>query len=324
MRAERTVLFGRRGRRHGLGKHHRQVAGDLRKLMIGTRGLDTREAFAELLECQPALADSLAQLCDAGVALGIGGEHRVWLVLLAHRGERTCVASIGCRRQARPLCDGTEPKGHAPISCAVVNESLWNRSAAELLARASSADPTPGGGSVAAVSAAFGFALVLMAIRVTLSTPELAVETVANLSSAQARIDELQHAAVAAVDRDVTDFDAVMAAYRLPRETEPQRQIRAEAIDAASVTATHGPLGLGEAAIAGIELVDEIEFLIKQSIVSDAQAGRDILRGAALAALRTADINLGPLEQRGHVEAADLRQRRDAVAASAARAERDA
>lgn len=199
---------------------------------------------------------------------------------------------------------------------------MWNCSAEELLRRASSSDPTPGGGSVAALAAAFGFSLVHMAIAVTLAGPELSSGQRAALGEAQSRVARLQAEAVEAVDRDVSEFDAVMASYRMPRATDPERERRREAIDEATVTATQGPLGLAEAGIRGIRLVDEIEALIKPTIVSDAQAGRDLLRGAARAALRTADINLVALEAGGHAQAPALRARRDAVAAAADTAER--
>lgn len=202
-----------------------------------------------------------------------------------------------------------------------MSESLWNCTADELLRRASSADPTPGGGSVAAVAAAFGFGLVQMAIGVTLAGTDGAAHDRERLLGAQARLAELQGEAVMAVDRDVAEFDAVMAGYRMPRETDVEQAARREAIDAATVTATHGPLGLAEAAVGGIQLVNELEPLVKRSIVSDAQAGRDLLRGAALAALRTADINLAALEAGGHGAAPALRRRRDAAAVAVAGSE---
>lgn len=194
---------------------------------------------------------------------------------------------------------------------------MWNCSADELLRRASSTDPTPGGGSVAALTAAFAFGLVQMAIGVTLSGPDAAAGERALLLEAQARMRELQSKVVQAVDRDVAEFDAVMAGYRMPRETEAERASRRRVIDDATVTATIGPLGLAEAALDGIGRVNEIEPLIKHSIVSDAQAGRDLLRGAALAALRTADINLVTLEAGAHRDAAELRRRRDAAGLAA-------
>jgi formiminotetrahydrofolate cyclodeaminase len=194
-----------------------------------------------------------------------------------------------------------------------VSASLWNSPAGELLRRASSPDPTPGGGSIAALTGAFGLGLVLMAIGVSVADASCGAGEREQLLDAQARARELQDYVAAAVDRDVAEFDAVMAGYRMPRDSDSERALRRQAIDAATVTATHGPLGLAEAAIRGITLADEVEPLVKPSIVSDARAGRDLLRGAALAAVRTADINLVALEQRGHADAPALRQRRDAA-----------
>lgn len=202
---------------------------------------------------------------------------------------------------------------NASISCAVVSESLWNCTADELLRRASSADPTPGGGSVAALTAAFGFGLVQMAIGVTLADPGGAADARARLVEAQAGLRELQNSVVDAVDRDVAEFDAVMAAYRMPRGNDADQAARLRAIDDATLVATRGPLGMAEAAIDGIRLANQVESLVKRTIVSDAEAGRDLLRGAACAALRTADINLVVLERSEHPDAPALRGRRDAA-----------
>ena len=46
-------------------------------------------------------------------------------------------------------------------------QSLWSVRADELLARTTSADPTPGGGSIAAVTGALGVGLMQMALAVT-------------------------------------------------------------------------------------------------------------------------------------------------------------
>jgi formiminotetrahydrofolate cyclodeaminase len=189
--------------------------------------------------------------------------------------------------------------------------SLWNSTAEELLQRASSADPTPGGGSIAAVAGAFGLSLVRMTIELTLSAPVPGAAAEAQLADAPGRARELQAEMVAAADRDIAQFEALMAGYRMPRESDEERSARRRVIDAATVTATDGPLGIAETSVIGIALCDEIEALVKATVVSDVQAGRDLLRGAALAALRTADINLVALEQSGHPQAPILRQRRD-------------
>ncbi len=192
-------------------------------------------------------------------------------------------------------------------------QSLWALTAEELLRRTASVDPTPGGGAIAAVTAAFGLSLVQMAVEITIAGSEGAGESLVQLGDARDRGLELRAQVMAIVDRDVAEFDSLMAAYRMPRTTEAERELRVRAVDEATVTATEGPLGLVEDSLAGISLGDEVEPLVKPMIVSDVQAGRDLLRAAALAGLRTADINLAALERQGHQRAVALRRRRDTL-----------
>lgn len=192
-----------------------------------------------------------------------------------------------------------------------MGQSLWALSAEELVRRTATVDPTPGGGAIAAVTAAFGLGLVQMAVEISLAGSAAAGGDPALLVDARQRALELRAQLMSAVDRDVEEFDALMAAYRMPRATEAERELRARAVEEATVTATEGPLGLAGAALVGIALGDEVEPLVKEMIVSDVKAGCDLLCGGALAALRTADINLAALERAGRLEAAALRTRRD-------------
>ena len=163
------------------------------------------------------------------------------------------------------------------------------------------------------MTAAFGLSLVRMTLEITVAPPVSDPGAVRQLADVQGRAHELQAGLVAAADRDIAEFDALMAGYRMPRETDEERAARRRAIDDATVTATEGPLSIAEASVTGIALCDQIEPLVKAAVVSDVQAGRDLLRGATLAALRTADINLRALEQSGHPERAALCERRDAA-----------
>ena len=185
-----------------------------------------------------------------------------------------------------------------------MGESLWSARADELLARTASADPTPGGGSIAAISGAFGLALVQMALAVT-DDPELADH--------QRRADDLRAAVVPAVDGDVDDFAALMAAYRLPRTDDAERAARLEAVEKAGIAATKRPLDLVSRFVEALTLATEVEPLVKRSIVSDVRAGRDLLVGASRAAVRTADTNLEALDRSGSPQAQPLRARRDAL-----------
>lgn len=187
-----------------------------------------------------------------------------------------------------------------------MSESLWELSARELLDRTASSDPTPGGGSIAAVTGALGLGLVIMALEVT---ADHALDE--QLAEARQVLTDVSRGA----DADVADFGALMAAYGMPKDAAG----RAEAITAATLTATRSPLALVEGCVRGITLADRVEPLVKRDIRSDVIAGRDILRGAVGAALGTVDINLRALERAGSPEAPELRARRDALAATLTR-----
>ncbi|WP_022882001.1 cyclodeaminase/cyclohydrolase family protein [Gryllotalpicola ginsengisoli] len=188
-----------------------------------------------------------------------------------------------------------------------MSESLWAASAEELLAMTASPDPTPGGGSIAAVCGALGVGLVQMAVAVTADPA---------LDDRAARLAAVRAAVEPAADGDVQDFTALMSAYRLPRSSDAERAARAQAIEAASIAATERPLALVATLVDAIALSRELEPLVKASIRSDVLAGRDLVIGAARAAVRTADINLDQLDRLASPAAAGLRTRRDALVAS--------
>ncbi|TQJ08292.1 cyclodeaminase/cyclohydrolase family protein [Lapillicoccus jejuensis] len=191
--------------------------------------------------------------------------------------------------------------------------SLWDRSADELLTRTASADPTPGGGSVAALTGALGTGLVLMALAVTARRRDLEDAQRSRLADLAARGEALLTRVRAGADQDVADFEALMAAYGRPRDDDEQRAARSAAIRTATVAATRSPLGLAEALADVVDLAAQAEGAVHAGIRSDALAGGDVARGAAWAAIRTADVNLAALERAGADETTELVTRRDAV-----------
>lgn len=193
-------------------------------------------------------------------------------------------------------------RAQSPIGWFDVKTSLWEASASDLLMRTSSSDPTPGGGSIAAITGALGVGLMRMAVAIT--GGDALDRSAARLAALQERIADL-------ADSDVRDFESLLAAYRLPSADDGARRQRNEAIQAAGITATEGPLALVEALGEALELSHRMEPTVKADVVSDVLAGRDIAAGAARAALHTADLNLEQLERLSAPRAAELRKRRE-------------
>lgn len=194
-----------------------------------------------------------------------------------------------------------------PLRSLNVSGSLWSASVEDLLSRTASADPTPGGGSIAAVTGAFGVGLLQMAVAVTDDSA---------LDYCRLRLESLQELILPAADGDVQDFEALMSAFRLPRSDDAQRESRSRAVERTSIAATEGPLALAATLADALALSRELEPLVKQTIVSDVLAARDLIVGAARAAVRTADINLATLDRASSPAASELRTRRNAIVAT--------
>ena len=104
-----------------------------------------------------------------------------------------------------------------------------------------SATPAPGGGSVAALAGALGAALTSMVCNLTIGKKKYAgVEQ--EMKKILVESEKLRATFTALVDRDTEAFNKVMEAFGLPKETEPQKALRAAAIREATKEATLVPL----------------------------------------------------------------------------------
>lgn len=156
---------------------------------------------------------------------------------------------------------------------------------------AASAKPTPGGGSVAALTASCGAALMAMLCNLTAGKKGFE-----NFFDEMSRLAEKYSAAakdfLADIDRDVEAFGGYMSALRLPKDTEAQKAERAAALVAAADVATNAPLSV---AVKAEALLDDAAYILKNgnpSAVSDGVIAVRLLAAAVDAALCNVEINL--------------------------------
>ncbi|MFC4426578.1 cyclodeaminase/cyclohydrolase family protein [Deinococcus navajonensis] len=171
--------------------------------------------------------------------------------------------------------------------------TLWNRSAQDLLEATTSHQPTPGGGSVAALSGAFGVGLVCMALNITRrKQPDQASALQGPLDTLLALQQELQTLA----DEDAQVFRAYVAATRLPKDTDQEKHARQEALDRAGAQARDVPLRVAEAAVQALGQAGKVLDQVHAEVQSDVGAGAALLLGTLHASLLTLDINLRHLD----------------------------
>ena len=156
----------------------------------------------------------------------------------------------------------------------------------DILNSIASSNPTPGGGSVAALSLAHAHSLATMVSRLTLKSDKWSDgHEIANhiLQFSDKRIQN----SISLADKDAEAFDAVMIAYRLPKG-EDGSDSRSEAIREATIGAALAPL---ETINASLDLMND---LLELSRNCNANALTDLAASAELAhsAAKIAELNV--------------------------------
>jgi glutamate formiminotransferase/formiminotetrahydrofolate cyclodeaminase len=153
----------------------------------------------------------------------------------------------------------------------------------------------PGGGSAAAYGGAMGASLVAMVARLTVGKKKYA-DVEARMNEIVVEADQLRAALSKGVERDAAAFGEVMAAFKLPKDTDEQQAARAAAIEAATRHAAEVPLEAAHMAARVIELAAELAETANLNAISDAGSA-GALAGASLhAAALNVKINAASLQ----------------------------
>jgi methenyltetrahydrofolate cyclohydrolase len=168
--------------------------------------------------------------------------------------------------------------------------SLLDLRLRELLDRFASTDPTPGGGSAAALSGAIGAALVAMVCAMP-KTRTGSPEERARLEAALGQAREASSRLRSLVDEDSAAFDAVMAAYRLPKATDEEKARRKDAIARAMSGATLVPVQTADSCVAVMKAAVLAAQNGNPSALSDARTGGAMAWAGLLGAAENVRIN---------------------------------
>lgn len=158
-----------------------------------------------------------------------------------------------------------------------------------------SAEVAPGGGSASALAGALGAALAMMVAGLTLGREKYAAYQ-GEMLDVQTRAGILKTRLLALVDADTEAYNQVMAAYRLPKDTEVQKTERASAIQAALRIATEVPLSTAEACVEALDLSGQAAARGNRNAASDAAVAALLAHASLRGAARNVRINLGSLE----------------------------
>jgi methenyltetrahydrofolate cyclohydrolase len=177
---------------------------------------------------------------------------------------------------------------------------LTAHSVSDLLAAFRSSEPTPGGGSAAALAGAVGASLLAMVAG--LPKPKAATEPdVQRLAAAGARCTALAISLEALVDQDSQAYQLVVGACRMPKSTDEEKAARTAGIQKALVAATETPLEVMRRTAEALRMAPVVAELGNPNASSDVHVARELLVAGLRGARQNVDINLGSLKDADYV-----------------------
>ena len=181
----------------------------------------------------------------------------------------------------------------------------------EFSERLASSQPTPGGGSAAALGGALGAGLVAMVCNFTVGREKYA-DVEEEMQAVLARSEELRRELEQAVEDDVAAYGGYSEASKLPRESESERAARDAALDAALRESTLVPLAVAERCGELLELALRAAELGNRFLISDAAVGAELAAAAKASAELNVRLNVGGIDDEEF--ARGVRERLEAAA----------
>ena len=244
----------------------------------------TGSELVGLIPLQPMLDAGKYFLQKQGLSAGVSEDELIWTAVKSMGLDELGPFDPNKKIIEYLLRDTSEEK---LISLSV--KAFANETAAD--------SPAPGGGSIAAAVGAFGVALGTMVANLSASKrgwEERTAEFTPWAEKGQMLKDKL----LALVDEDTRSFNAIMAAFGLPKDTDEQKAERKKAIQTASQYATEVPFRTLQTAVEAIPLIREMVNNGNPNSLSDAGVGALCLLTAMQGAWMNVLINAQGLDDK--------------------------
>lgn len=164
-----------------------------------------------------------------------------------------------------------------------------------------SSSPAPGGGSIAALNAASSAALITMVANLTLGKEKYAAVE-GDMKEVAAKAGALKDDFLALIDEDSNAFNKIMAAFKLPKDTDEAKKARSAAIQDTTKGAALVPFKVGQKANELFALAEEVITKGNQNAITDGAVAAMNARAAVRGAFLNVKINLGSIKDGLFVE----------------------
>jgi formiminotetrahydrofolate cyclodeaminase len=171
----------------------------------------------------------------------------------------------------------------------------------EFLYETASDSPAPGGGSVSALVGALGAALSSMVGELSVgkeSNDDIKTEIINYMNECRSLMNGLKES----IDKDTDAFNAVMAAFRMPKGTEEEKSKRSKEIQSAFKNAAEVPYNTAVLCLGVMDIATEMLKKGNKNAASDAAVSGLLGYAALNGALYNVKINLNSIKDERYVQ----------------------
>jgi hypothetical protein len=169
------------------------------------------------------------------------------------------------------------------------------------LAETAGSAPVPGGGSISALNGAIATALTEMVANLTIGKKKYAeVEGQMKVIATEAAL--IRERLIRDIDRDSEAYDRVFAAFKLPKDTDEEKEERSRVIQDATKEAALVPMEVAEEVASVMETIIYVAHKGNQNAVTDACVAMMAARTCVLGALLNVRINLSSIKDEKFVD----------------------
>lgn len=165
--------------------------------------------------------------------------------------------------------------------------------------------PAPGGGSVSALASTLGLGLSKMVAHLTIGKKKyLALDESIKKAYEENfnNLDEIKNEIIPLIDKDTEAFNKIMAAFKLPKETEEEKNKRNQAIEIATLEAIKVPYQIAILSYNALIVIEKMFETGNKNAITDIGVGALLLYSGLEGAILNVKINLSGLSDHSLVE----------------------
>ena len=178
---------------------------------------------------------------------------------------------------------------------------LKDKTVTQYLEKTASGEPVPGGGSIAALSAAAAASLTEMVANLTIGKKGYA-SVDAEMRDIARSASKLRDKFIGDIDNDPQAYQQVISAFQLPKNTDTEKHRRANAIQEGFKNAALIPMSVAEDGFKIMDLAKRVIEKGNKNAATDGAVAAMAARTAVLAALYNVKINLTAIKDEAFVE----------------------